>query len=1353
MKTKRILCLGMVMVLVMSLFGAIRVSGDFPLALTGDVYRNGGAPGQATDENSYALAVFIYTAVTGPDGQGNMPQVQFDINDADGTNASFYDWDVGSMWDWQPCVSGTQDVMVVLETVKGFNGWTGSNYTTSSNTTLSCAAVEVLPDVQIRQIPTPALNMMGPTWINITWTGLNEDIGIGPNIMNYTVNRATAIGGPYNPVGTSTPQNPGGSVFYNDTGLAGGTFYYRLAVNYSRGLSTYTTTGLSEPLTVSLGDVTPPTIQTTNPVNMATGVALNQDVVITFSEPINTTTYGWSILPDPGGWVWAWNSPANTSVTGTHTDFTTCQVYNFTVTGADDLAGNPLGAGPVANPWNWTTTGCDVTPPEITVTDPVNLATGVAISQPVVITFNEAIDTGTFAYTSLPDPGGWVWVWSVGDTVATGTHANFATLTTYNFTVDTADDLAGNPLASGAVANPWNWTTVAADITSPNITTTNPMNLEIGVAVNQNVIITFSEPMNTTTFTYTILPDPFGWIWSWSVGDTIATGIHTDFASCQVYNFTVNTAEDVAGNPLAPGPVANPWNWTTTGCDVTSPEISITNPVNMATGVTISQAVVITFNEAIDTGTFAYTTLPDPGGWVWVWSVGDTVATGTHTNFAVLTTYNFTVDTADDLAGNPLTAGAVANPWNWTTEGADTTPPTITTTVPIDQATGVAAGQDVVITFSEPMNTTTFTYSISPDPGGWTWVWNVGNTTTTGTHTDFALCQVHDFNVTAADDLAGNPLAAGPVANPWNWTTTGCDVTPPNITTTNPSDGATGVPTNQVITITFSEEIDTATFAFDNCSPDPGGWGLPSWNAPANTIVTLSHNDFTASTLHTCEVTAADDMSGNSLGSGPVVNPWSFTTAAGADLEPPFILTTSPVDQSTGIPITAAVVITFNESIDTSSFAYTIAPDPGGWSENWNATNEMVTLTHSSDFALSTTYDFNVTVANDLSGNPLTSGTVPNPFSFTTGAAVDTTPPSITQVGADPSSQIGAGEVNITANVTDDSGTVTVTVEVTNPSGTVLGNFTMIFDPSTGKYYYSDTYTDEDIFSYDYTIWANDPSGNYDSATGTFYITGGIGTTIFGNITSGSERLNGATVELFDSSGTSIATVTSAAVLGLDGIYAIPAVDPGTYEITVSKDGYKTLTKTVTVTDSDILKIVNFDLEKEGDLLWLWILIILLVIVFLIIFILLARKKKKPEEAPPGEELEYVEPTPEQAEEPITEGAPEGESAEPGVEAGAVPEGAVAATTAPAAAAAAPAGEKTCASCGKPIKPEFKRCPYCGAFQEAESGSGEAGAESTEGAGAEEKTEAAKEDVNPCKNCGKSIPSGLVVCPFCGTAV
>ncbi|EMR74686.1 nitrous oxidase accessory protein [Thermoplasmatales archaeon SCGC AB-540-F20] len=91
---------------------------------------------------------------------------------------------------------------------------------------------------------------------------------------------------------------------------------------------------------------------------------------------------------------------------------------------------------------------------------------------------------------------------------------------------------------------------------------------------------------------------------------------------------------------------------------------------------------------------------------------------------------------------------------------------------------------------------------------------------------------------------------------------------------------------------------------------------------------------------------------------------------------------------------------------------------------------------------------------------------------------IDTNPPEITNVNAQPNPQNEGGYVNITCDVTDNIAVDTVMVNITYPDASTI-NTSML----EGSYYFNTTYTQ--IGTYSYFIWANDTNEN--SITSTTY--------------------------------------------------------------------------------------------------------------------------------------------------------------------------------------------------------------------------------------------------------------------------
>ena len=105
--------------------------------------------------------------------------------------------------------------------------------------------------------------------------------------------------------------------------------------------------------------------------------------------------------------------------------------------------------------------------------------------------------------------------------------------------------------------------------------------------------------------------------------------------------------------------------------------------------------------------------------------------------------------------------------WNFTTAaGGDTTPPTISSTIPANGATGIAVGNSIKIIFSEAMNSSTINSSnITFQTSNGTTVsgtWGYSGTTATFNQSS-ALSYNTSYTMvvgTGVTDLAGNALAS-----------------------------------------------------------------------------------------------------------------------------------------------------------------------------------------------------------------------------------------------------------------------------------------------------------------------------------------------------------------------------------------------------------------------------------------------------------------------------------------------------------------------------------------------------------------------------------------------------------------
>ena len=484
------------------------------------------------------------------------------------------------------------------------------------------------------------------------------------------------------------------------------------------------------------------------------------------------------------------------------------------------------------------------------------------------------------------------------------------------------------------------------------------------------------------------------------------------------------------------------------------PAVIAVSPANAATGVVLNTAVTAGFSSVmapatINTMTF---TLTGPGGAAVAGAVtySGTTATLTPTNsLAANTVYVATVTTG---AQDPSGAGLAANfAWSFTTG----TIPTVTSTNPLNGAINVPINQKITATFSEAMNATTVTaagtFAVSAAgaggaavPGTVTYVAGTNTTTFTPTANLAPSTQYTATISTSAQNAAGDPLLSNFV---WNFTAgKTANTTPPTVTVTLPVSGATGVPTNQKITATFSKVMDPATItAAGTFTVAAAGAAVPGTVSYAGSIATFTPSaNLAASTQVTATITnAAKDLAGNALVAGGVPNPWSFMTGAGPSTTAPTITLVNPTNTEINVLLNTAVNATFSEAMDpvtiTAPGTFTLAvAGAGGAAVSGNVTYDSVshiaTFTPAANLTATTQYTATITnAAKDLSGNALAAGTTANPWSFTTGASVGPAGPNLATASSFGAFGGGAGITNqgINTVINGDIGTTGASTVVT----------------------------------------------------------------------------------------------------------------------------------------------------------------------------------------------------------------------------------------------------------------------------------------------------------------------------------
>jgi hypothetical protein len=745
-------------------------------------------------------------------------------------------------------------------------------------------------------------------------------------------------------------------------------------------------------------NVTTPTVTSTSPVNQSTGVAFNNKITATFSEAMDSLSVTTATFTLMQGTTFVSGAVSYTGTTATFSpasNLTPNTTYIATITTmAKNVAGNALASNYV---WDFTTgAAAAAILPSVSSTDPVNAATSVPFNQKIAVTFSEAMDASTITTSTYTLVQGTVpvsgFVSYSGTTAIFAPSGNLAPNTAYTVTVTTgAKDLSGNSLANNYA---WSFTTgSAAVITPPMVSSTNPVNAATGIAFNQKIAATFSTTMDAstiTTSTFTLMQGTTsvpGFV-SYS-GTTAIYAPSINLASSTLYTVTITTgAKDLAGNALVNNFI---WSFTTgTAAVVTSPTVSSTDPVNVATGVPFNQKIAATFSTAMDASTITTATFTLMQGTAavpgFISYSGSTATFAPASNLLSNTVYTATITkSAKDLAGN-----ALLNNYTWSfTTGITVivTPPSVSSTVPVNAATGVPLNQKIAATFSEAMDAstiTTATFSMNqgttPVPG---FVTYSGTTATFAPASSLSPATVYTVTITTgAKDLGGNALVYNYV---WSFTTgAAVVVTAPTVISTNPLNAAINVPFNQKIAATFSEAMDASTITTATINLMQGSAAISGVVSYSGTTATFTpSNNLAANTKYTETIsTGAKDLSGNALASNYV---WSFTTGAVAVITSPTVISTVPVNTATGVALNQQIMSTFSTAMDPTTITtatFTLMQGSTTVSGLVSYTGTTATFAPTSNLLSNTVYTATITTGvKDLAGNAMVNNYV---WNFTT---------------------------------------------------------------------------------------------------------------------------------------------------------------------------------------------------------------------------------------------------------------------------------------------------------------------------------------------------------------------------------
>ena len=250
------------------------------------------------------------------------------------------------------------------------------------------------------------------------------------------------------------------------------------------------------------------------------------------------------------------------------------------------------------------------------------------------------------------------------------------------------------------------------------------------------------------------------------------------------------------------------------------PELTSSVPTNNATSVVAGNDIVLTFSENIQVGTGNITLFDSADNTIEAFDVtsgvtivGATVRLNPAADLGSSTTYYIQIagSAIDDTSGNSFAGISNTTSMRFTT--ADVAAPTLNSSVPSNNATGVPLVNDIVLTFSENIQAGTGNITLFNSADATIEAFDVtsdvtisGATVTLNPAADFSSLVGYYVQVasSAIDDLSGNSYAG--ISDKTSLKFTAADTDAPTLTFS-PANGATGVAANSNITVTASEAI------------------------------------------------------------------------------------------------------------------------------------------------------------------------------------------------------------------------------------------------------------------------------------------------------------------------------------------------------------------------------------------------------------------------------------------------------------------------------------------------------------------------------------------------------------------
>jgi YD repeat-containing protein len=786
-----------------------------------------------------------------------------------------------------------------------------------------------------------------------------------------------------------------------------------------------------------------PQVLAVSPGNSSSGNPLNARVVVALNEPVEPASVTSSAIAVSAGGVAVSGSVAisadRTKLTFTPSPLAAATTYNVTVAGFTDVAGNPV------TPFNssfTTATAADNTALQVLSVTPPNGSTGIPIATNLVLTFNKAVDATTVSASSLPVQASGANV--AGNYTVNGAVVSFAPLNPLPGNAQ-IQVIAENPLqdAAGNGVNFFSssFTTAAVRSTTlPQVVSVAPTDGATNIGLNATVVLTFSESLNPSTVnsnTFGLLSNsgvPLGVNVSISADNrTVMLNANALPASSAVTVAVTAGVQDLSGNALLP--FRSQFN-TTANFDGSHATVTSQRPGNGASGVGLNSNIVLFMNEPLNASTVSSALHVSQNG-VLVPGTVNVQGNGQTIQFFPASPWQnnalvqvFLDSTAVDTDGSPVSS--YQGSFRTAADTSSIAPSPVSSTPSGFFPTNILQNTTVEILYNEPLDPNSVnlnTVLLQNFTAGRVLVAGTVSLDSSGTLVRFIpnvplpANSFYELLVTGA--ITGlNGLSQGSDRIVVFFTTgNAIDTAPPVVTLVSPPDGLSGVPVNAEIRVRFNKTINPLTVNAATIQVSGGGQTAVasslSFSNNNQDVVLTPQEAFPDNTLLTVAISGVQDLAGNNV----VSKTTQFTTGAGPTTAQAVVITETPVNGDTTVPVNTLITAHANVPIDpgtvnSNSFQLIDRATNQVVSGSYSVSADGQTLSFVPNAALAVNRNYVVFAGpgmSDLAGNPATCGDnffciAFGSIAFTTSTTADTVPPTV--VGVSPPDQVTGVPIN-----------------------------------------------------------------------------------------------------------------------------------------------------------------------------------------------------------------------------------------------------------------------------------------------------------------------------------------------------